>query len=268
MILFNHIPKTGGTTLRIILNRVYGIEKVFFIESRDIKSSIDKFSSLTKKEQNKFKIIAGHGASMFSEFVENPYTITILREPIELFISQYRFLKISPNSLYFDEVSKIERIEDYLEFALKTGQDNLLTRYLSDSMQFLTNPDVTIPDMNVQGDQLLQKATDSLKNYNAILNLSHFDKGVYALKEKLKWKSVPIYRPSNTNKKNNKQAEIDPDFLERLKHALRFDIALFENFVRNKIDVAEQVDKKSMKYNLFLGRQFMLNSVARLLGKS
>lgn len=250
------------------MNRVYGIEKVFFIDSRNIGSSLEQFRLLTKTQREKFNVIAGHGASMFFEFVEDPFCITILREPVELFISQYRFLKISRGTIYFDEVSKIKSIEDYLDFAQKTGQDNLLTRYLSNSMQFLVDPDTPVPDFDKEGDQLLQKAISNLKAYDAVLNLNHFDKSVFALKEKLKWKSIPVYRPSNINKKNKNQFEIEPEFKDRLKHALRFDIALFEIFNQHKIDIAEKVKINPLKYSLFQTRQSILNSTAKILGKS
>jgi len=244
------------------------IEKFFFINSLNIKSSLDKFDSLSKTEQSRYKVIAGHGASLFSGFVENPFTITILREPVDLFISQYRFLKISPNSLYFDEVSKLERIEDYLDFALKMGQDNLLTRFLSDSIQFLINPEIPIPNMDIAGNRLLDKALKNLQCYDTVMELNNFDSGVYALKTKLLWNQIPIYRPSNMNKKKGKKLELTGEFLNRLKHSLRFDISLYETFKQEWLDIAKIIPENSIQYWIFKQRQFALNSVAKLLGKT
>ena len=82
-ILFNHIPKTGGSTLRIILNRVYGKKNVFFIKSTDLFGSLNLFRKLSSENQNNYKVIAGHGAVYFSEFVNNPIKVTI----IDIFIA-------------------------------------------------------------------------------------------------------------------------------------------------------------------------------------
>jgi hypothetical protein len=88
-IIFNHIPRTGGTTLRVILNRVYGETNVFFINSRNIPASLDEYNKLSQQEQARFKVISGHGALHFHPRQGNKFTITVLREPISLFISQY-----------------------------------------------------------------------------------------------------------------------------------------------------------------------------------
>ena len=82
-------------------------------------------------------VIAGHGAEYFSEFVNNPIRVTILRDPVELFFSQYQYLKNSPNSIFQKEISKLRSIEEYLDFAIENGQDNLMTRYLSNSIDWL-----------------------------------------------------------------------------------------------------------------------------------
>ena len=103
-IIFNHIPKTGGTTLRIILNKVYGEDKVYFPGSTDLSGSYMQFEELTHKSQKHYQVIAGHGADYYSNFFDRPLTITILRDPVDLFISQYQYLKQSPNSIYQEEV--------------------------------------------------------------------------------------------------------------------------------------------------------------------
>ena len=261
-ILFNHIPKTGGSTFRIILNRIYGQENVFFIKSTDLFGSLNLFRKLSSKNKNTYKVIAGHGAEYFSKFVNNPIRVTILRDPAELFFSQYQYLKNSPNSIFQKEVSKLPSIEEYLDFAIENGQDNLMTRYLSNSIDWLFDLTKAIPEMETEGDDLLQKAKKNLHQYQAVLNLSTFDAGVYVVHDLLGWKRIPRYRPSNKSDYSI-GSNISDQFLIRLKDALRFDIELFQYFLDEKIDISFRVKKESKSFKLFKLRQGLINKIAK-----
>ncbi len=268
-VLFNHIPKTGGTTFWIILNKVYGEENVFLINWRNIGSSLSEFKDVFKNEPDKYRVVSGHGAEMFAPFLNNPFRITILREPVSMFVSQYYFLKISTGSLYYKDVKELKSIEEYYDYALKNGQDNLLTRFLSDSEHWLVNTKIDIPDMEKEGDKLLEKAIKSLHDYDAVIDLSNFDGGVYALAKKLNWPAfIPLYRPSNRNVHKGRSRDISDEFLERLKHTLRFDIALYKTFIEKSVDIANTLNQNSLGYKLFVQRQNLAGKLARVLRKT
>ena len=260
MILFNHIPKTGGTTLRIILNRVYGKEKVYFPNSTDLPDSYQKFEKLSPKLKNDFRVIAGHGAEYYASFFDEPVKLTILRDPVELFFSQYCYLKASPNSIFREDVQQLESIEAYLDFALTHGQDNLLTRHLSNSIDWLITGTNQIPDMEKEGQQLLETAKRNLHKYDAVLSLNKFDRGVYALKNLLKWKSIPLYRPANKTKEKTRES-YPKELMEKLRYLLRFDIDLYNYFLNEKLDIGLKADTKENAYKLFMLRQKPINMI-------
>ena len=162
IILFNHIPKTGGTTLRILLNKVYGTENVFFPNSKDLTGSYKKYAEFSSKKKSSYKVIAGHATYYYANLTNIQYRITILREPLSLFLSQYQYLKTSSNSIFRDDIKQLDGIEEYIEFAKINGQDNLMTRYLSESVNWLLGLDPVIPDMDTEGDKLLEKAKENL----------------------------------------------------------------------------------------------------------
>jgi len=259
-ILFNHIPKTGGTTLRVILNRVYGEEKVYFIKSTDLPGSINFFTNLSPEKRKYFKVIAGHGAEYFSKLVENPFRISILRDPVDLFLSQYHYLKASPNSVFLKEVSQLTSVEAYVDFATKNGQDNLMTRYLSNSLDWLFIPEQNIPELAKEGTKLLEKAKENLFDYGAVLNLATFDSGIYRLNEILGWKGIPLYRPANrTNSKD--KIPVTKNLKSKLEELLRFDMELFQFFLDQKLDIALKADKQKMSFKLFVFRQNMIKTI-------
>ncbi|MEJ2595437.1 MAG: sulfotransferase family 2 domain-containing protein [bacterium] len=257
-IIFNHIPKTAGTTLRILLNRVYSPERVYFIESTNITRSLQRFKELTDSGREQYKVIAGHGASSFMPLVSNPFRITILREPVDQFISQYSYLRKSPNSIYRDDVARLESIEEYIKYAKEKGHDNLLTRYLSESLEFLADPEVKTPDMDKSGENLLNRAKINLKQYDAVLSVRHFDRGVYRLKKLLQWEKIPVYRPVNITKPKLK-GKLKKQVLEKINDALRYDRQLWDFFLENQLDCANDVKVSRFRYRVFISRQRFIN---------
>jgi hypothetical protein len=264
-IIFNHIPRSGGTTLRIILNRVYGAEKVFFIRSTDIGGSLEEFNSVQmENDPPDYRVISGHGAELFTKFYQNPFRITILREPVSLFVSQYDYLKASPNSNFLEEVKALKSLDKYIDYALQNGQDNMLCRMLSGSQQWLLTKEYA--DMDSEGEFLLEAAKKKLHAYDAILDLSNFDAGVFALSKKLDWRKIPVYRKSNKSQKSSEV--LSEETKTRLMHLLRFDITLYGYFQDNELDIAQIINTGSFKFKAFSTRQSVVNALAMMIRKS
>jgi hypothetical protein len=257
-LVFNHIPKTGGMTLRVILNRVYGGQNIFLIKSTDIGGSLELFSRLTKEERQRFRVVSGHGAGLFLPYTEKPFRLAILREPISLFVSQYYYLKNTKDGGFYEEVSKMKSIDEYLEFAIEKGQDNLLTRYLSNSVHFLADPASPVPDMKKEGDALLEKASGALRDYDALIDLAAFDAGIFALADLLAWRRIPLYRPQN---QGPKKRELSENALNKLRDALRYDIALYEDFVRSRLSIDQRFGKQTLRSFVFIARQKAISAL-------
>jgi hypothetical protein len=265
MILFEHIPKTGGVTLRGLLIKVYGQDHNFVINSRDIKGSLAQFAALKTSDRKKIKVLSGHAATLFEKYVENPFRITIIREPVSLFLSQYHYLVRFKEAVYNDNMQHVNSLEEYIDFALEHGHDNLLTRYLSNSMYWLLDAKQPIPAMDVQGEQLLSTAIQRLHHFDAVLHLSRFDASVFALAQMLNWKKpIPLYKPGNRNMKKQKNLPLDKKMAERLNGLLRYDIRLYNYFIEKRIDISCKANKKWPVYHFFMTRQALAGWVGKL----
>jgi hypothetical protein len=266
-ILFNHIPKTGGVTLRIILNRVYGTDRIFLINSTHIGESLDIFSRYSEKERDQFIALAGHGAGLFTHLLTDPFRVSIVREPVSLFLSQYFYLKTRKDSGFYEQVHPLQDIEHYIDFAIENGQDNLLTRYLSNSIQFLADPGSKAPEMRTDGDRLHNLAINALHEYDSVIDLADFDAGIYALAKKLGWRKIPVYRPANKNKSNPGKALLTSSLKNHLEEVLKYDIALYKSFRAESLGSGLTVDRDSTRYRMFSLRQKGIRILAGMTGK-
>lgn len=102
LLIFFHIPKCAGTTLRehILLNyhakHVLAVYKFFNPEFKDKKGIEDFISSWSKERRDEIKFIIGHNVyygihKLFPN--RNPKYITVLRNPTKRIVSLYNFLR-------------------------------------------------------------------------------------------------------------------------------------------------------------------------------
>ena len=85
-IIFLHIPKTAGQSIHHELQRLYS-DKIAPVR---INSDLDKYSN---NELEKFNVFSGHLDWNRLKFLPNPFTFTILRDPIERICSFYIYLE-------------------------------------------------------------------------------------------------------------------------------------------------------------------------------
>src|SRR5215471_17511562 len=90
MIVFQHIPKTGGTTFRFILENNFGISNCHSNQARkDVFTQADL--NRARKIFPWMRSIGGHNLlDPVSLSMPDPFYITFLREPITRVISRYQ----------------------------------------------------------------------------------------------------------------------------------------------------------------------------------
>ena len=103
-IVFLHVPKAGGTTVREQL-------KAWFPDARHIQfESPQAWDSMSDEELADYHIFTGHIGFRFVERIENPLLLSFLRDPLERAVSQYFYHR---NNLRVVR-DKLDTFEDYL----------------------------------------------------------------------------------------------------------------------------------------------------------
>jgi len=150
-LVFNHIPKTAGSTFLNILQKQYFNDEIYIIDAMNFSNSIRKFKKLSETERSRIKCITGHGTSLLFEDLKDPYeVVTFVRNPNETLISSYYYIKRATWNKYHKDVVKMNSILEFIEFRKDLNLDNQQTRYLANSIDNLlldTNPFCAVDEL-------------------------------------------------------------------------------------------------------------------------
>lgn len=154
-----HVPRAGGTSLRLFLNEALGKDRVLPSGHAGVEGG-------TAQELEKIRCISGTaGYGVHRDFSRNPAYITVLRHPIDRFVSSYAAFLADPGSRHHAAASRydingfVRHVIDGDDAGLRQEFDNLQCRLvcgesnhvqaarLIDSEYYLAAPLTEIDDM-------------------------------------------------------------------------------------------------------------------------
>ena len=177
-VLFEHVPKCGGTSIVNYLMSNYRQDEVFYIRGVQQLAYIDYYKRLSELQRDRFHLIVGHGAhQLIDEIPNNWITVTVLRDPVKRIISHYNFVLRTPNHYLYEKVKTTGMpLEAYATGSLTTElRNNFVCRFIGKT------PDEAeqTPEQSVeQAYQVLQQ------RYNIVGVLEQIDATMQVLKEK------------------------------------------------------------------------------------
>jgi Sulfotransferase family len=91
LLVFDHIPKTAGTTFRrSYLPAALPSEERWILGGGETNASDrERFLALSLKRRDRVRIVAGHNAEMLRPYLPGARFITVVRDPVERAISSY-----------------------------------------------------------------------------------------------------------------------------------------------------------------------------------
>lgn len=128
-VVFLHVPKTGGTSLRNSISRLFDPTELFFIYNRRKEfHSIHKLKGLTSEQKAKYLVYMGHMSFNPEILAEtNPHYVTMVRHPVERVISYYHHVMTNNPKWSDDKVSLMKYIELSEDRQLSNHQTRLLS---------------------------------------------------------------------------------------------------------------------------------------------
>lgn len=223
-VIFVHIPKTAGTTLRHIIQHQFQPNSIFefYRLGREPHKGIDEFNGLCEARKKEIKFVSGHIGFGLHEFLPRPYTyITVLRDPVKRVISHYHFLQ-ARNSVVRDKTLE--------EFVQTQGQaQNSMTNYLSGSLlkYQLSDPGTGVSSLQCSP-ETLKLAKKNLREHFKVFGLvERFDETCLLLKRHLGWNIPLFYVKNNVSKTRSSTSSISKYTLSLIEKSNEFDIQLY-----------------------------------------
>jgi hypothetical protein len=229
LVIFMHIPKTGGITLRNILDQQYRSEHILRLPQKN------KLVNLQKKGANikELQCVYGHHRFGVHEYFQQPFTyITMLRHPVERIISTYYFILQNERNRMHQKVKPLT----FEQFVRSTDPDlqvpltNHQTRYLSGERK---------PNLN--------KALQHMDAHFSVVGITElYNESLFIMKKKLGWDHIS-YQKKNVTKKRKRQTDIGLDTIEIIKRKNPLDLHLYETAKEKLQEHIKRLDSGARK---------------------
>lgn len=220
-VIFLHLPKAAGSTLRTIFRKKYQRHHMHHLSGNPLEA--DDFPNLPEEERYKIDLLTGHQHYGMHRWLRpGARYFTMIRHPIERCISHYFFVLRRPDHHLHQRVTR-QRMSlfDYMDKQTTKELDNDQVRWLNDDGHRST------PFGEVTR-EMFEVARRRLTHGIEIFGLSErFDESLRMIAEALDWGPVE-YASVNVTSNRPGRDEIDPKALDKICENNRFDIELYE----------------------------------------
>ena len=233
-LVFFHLPKTGGVTLKSIIRRQYPADQISELYRYESREAVRRFAELPLEERTRYRAVMGHMQLGIHQFIPGEHVyVTLLRDPVERCLSAYHFVLGKPNHARHDLVRGND-LEAVLQKGLLPFLDNGQTRALC-------SLDVSSVPYGGCTRDMLERAKDNLTEYIEFAGtIGHFDEMLLLLQDRLQWK-LPLYTRRNRGVNRPPGDEISQETLQSILAHNQLDLELHD-FVDRRFErrIAEQ----------------------------
>jgi hypothetical protein len=224
LLIFMHIPKTAGITLRTIISNQYKPEEV--INTFHHETGFETIVQQVRTEN--IKCLLSHHPFGIHKMLNKPFTyVTMLRDPVDRVISAYYYLHKNPDTLE-EFKKKMDRVS-FKEFITEDDKD---FQYFVNNMQTRIASGEYDPNMAD-----LKRAKKNLIDYFSVIGITEmFDESIDLMKATFGWGNIN-YVKQNVTKNRPLKEHVPEEIIKIIEEKNQLDLELYkwarENFEKS-----------------------------------
>ena len=256
-VIFLHLGKTAGSTLRQVIRRNYRSHEILKAqlprEARE--ATLEAFARIPAERRASARLVMGHTIFGIHELLPQPSTyITVVRDPFKLVPSQYLYVLRRPHHRLHERVTSSDMsLADYIRSGISLEMDNGQTRAIAG--------DTSTPFGECTED-MLRTAQRNVEAHFAVAGLTdRFDEMLIALRHAVGWSHL-CYVRANVSPDRVSTKDLPRETVRLIEEHMVLDVELYD-FIRRRFD--EQI-AGIPRFDQYLRRLRALNKLYRPWG--
>ena len=220
-LLFDHLPKCGGSSLNRYLESNYLRRKTYSLHHRNHGSLVEEFLKMSESKRYSYNLIKGHRAHELVDYVAPEcLKVTVFREPIDRVVSHYYYAKGKVDHYLHRRIVEGEMdLAEYVKSGVSAELSNWYTVHFSG---------LSAEEVKINPEKAAKEAMQIVRGkYDIVGFLEEFDAFLSQLKRQAGFIHDFPSRRANVTKDRLCLTDIDPGVLEVVEEYNRADVLLY-----------------------------------------